>query len=121
MRKIDAYQVNIVDRTKKFAVAIIRLSSLLPKTPAGFAIASQLVRAVTSIGANLVEAQEAVSRGDFIHKVSISLKESKETVYWLELVLGADLLPKEKVEPMLREGGEISRILVATVRELIGK
>lgn len=81
MRRIDTYKVSLLDRTRIFAVRIIHLSSNLPKNPAGFTIADQLVRAGTSIGANFVEAQEATSRKDFFYKVNYSLKEAKETKY----------------------------------------
>ena len=118
MRKIDTYKVSLLDRTKFFAVKIIHLSSNLPKNPAGFTIADQLVRAGTSIGANFVEAQEATSRKDFFYKVNYSLKEAKETNYWLELILESELVPKLEIQPLLQESGEIVKILVTIVKKL---
>ena len=118
MRQIDGYEINILQRTKKFGVQIIKISSELPKNPAGFTIADQLVRAGTSIGANLIEAQEASSKKDFLYKINISLKEAKETIYWLNLTSESNLLNSEKISPALREGEEIVRILIAILRKL---
>jgi four helix bundle protein len=77
MRKINKYQRNILEQTKRFAIEMVKLFSGLSKNLAGFTIADQLVRAGTSIGANLIEAQEAVSLKDFFYKITISLKETK--------------------------------------------
>ncbi len=118
MRKIDHYEVNLLERTKTFAVSAIKISSCLPRNPAGFAIASQLVRAATSIGANLIEAQEAISHKDFLYKINISLKEAKETKYWLELIFSSNLLAIKEVAPILQENEEIVRILVASLKKL---
>jgi four helix bundle protein len=121
MREIDRYKLNILDRTKKFGIAIIKISSLLPKNPAGFTIADQLIRAGTSIGANLIEAQEAVSNKDFIYKISFSLKEAKETKYWLELISATNLINSQSVIPLLQENEEIVRILVTILKKLKNK
>jgi four helix bundle protein len=118
MRKIDGYKTSILDRARKFAVQVLLISSQLPKNPAGFTIADQLVRAATSIGANLIEAQEAVSSRDFLYKISISLKEAKETLYWLELIEGSKLLPKDVLSTLIQECNEIVRMLVTTSRKL---
>jgi len=118
VRKINSYKVNLLEKTKKFSVAIIKISSQLPKNPAGFTIADQVVRAGTSIGANLIEAQEAISAKDFFYKITVSLKEVKETKYWLELIYLSGLLAKKKVGPLLQEVEEIGKILIATVKRL---
>lgn len=118
MRKIDSYASNLLERAKRFSVLVIQLSSQLPKNPAGYAIASQLVRSATSIGANLVEAQESVSRKEFIYKVSIAVKESKECLYWLELIIESKLVDGVIVRPILQESAEIVKILVVSLRKL---
>ena len=77
-----------------------------------------IIRAATSIGANLIEAQEAVSQKDFLYKISISLKEAKETQYWLEIT-GLSIFPEdEELTVLLQESEELVKILVATVRKL---
>ncbi|EKD64956.1 MAG: hypothetical protein ACD_50C00232G0005, partial [uncultured bacterium] len=80
MEKFD-----ITVRCFNFGVDIVRLANKLPKTPAGFAIASQIIRSGTSVGANVVEAQDAISKKEFIRMMFISLKECRETLYWLAL------------------------------------
>lgn len=121
MRSINNYQFNILERTKRFSVDIIKLSSELPKNPAGFTLADQLVRAATSIGANLIEAQEAVSKSEFYYKINIALKESKETMYWLSLINDSKLLLKTDISSLLQESEEIVKILVAIARKLKNK
>lgn len=118
MRQIDNFEINIVDRAKNFGIECIKLSSELPKNPAGYTIANQFVRSSTSIGANLTESQEAVSNADFVHKISISLKEAKETRYWINLILESQLLPLSRVSNLLQENDEIVRILIAIVKKL---
>lgn len=97
---------------------MIKISAAFPKNPAGFTISDQLVRAGTSIGANLIEAQEAVSPKDFRYKIAISLKEAKEAKYWLELIRLSGLLDKRKIRPLLQEVDEIGKILVVTLKKL---
>jgi len=121
MRQIENYSINILERTKNFGVKIIRVSSKLPKNPAGFSIADQLVRAATSIGANLIEAQEAVSRSDFLYKISFSLKEAKETRYWLELTGMSKFLTANEIQPLLQENDEIVKILITISKKLKSK
>jgi four helix bundle protein len=120
-RKIDSYKSNIVEKAKKYSVLIVKLSTLLPKNPAGYSIAGQLVRSSTSVGANLVEAQEAVSKKDFIHKLTISLKEIKESRYWLEIIVKSGLLRKSEVDVVLQESEEIVKILVSSLKKLRNK
>lgn len=118
MRSIERYENNILQRAKKFSVQIILLCSQLPKTSVGFILTDQLVRAGISIGANLIEAQEAVSAKDFLHKISIALKEAKETRYWLELINVAGLLEENKLVSLLQEIEELIRILVTISKKL---
>ncbi len=118
MRTIDSYKSNLLIRTKQFGSEIIKFSLDLPRNPAGFTISDQLLRAATSIGANLIEAQEAVSNKDFLYKISFALKEAKETKYWLELVELSLLPGNGKLALLLRECEEIVKILVATLKKL---
>ena len=87
---------DIVERTFKFGVRIIKMGNALPKTPAGFALASQVIRSGTSVGANMQEAQSAFSRKDFIHCVQIALKEARETKFWIELITDSGILSQAK-------------------------
>ncbi len=106
---------DIRDRSKKFAIRVIKLINKFSKELALQEIAHQLVRSACSIGANLEEADAASSRKDFFHKVSISYKEAKETRYWLDLILEAELLKNQsnikEAEALRNEAIELSRIL----------
>lgn len=104
------------ERLLKFSVRIIKVVSGLPKTPAGFAIAPQLIKAATSIGANFIEAQDASSAKDFTHKLSISLREAKETEYWLKVIKLSELLSSLETEQELLECAEICAILSSSVK-----
>jgi len=99
-----------------FGVKIIKLANKLPKTPAGFAIASQLVKSGISIGANFFEAQDASSRPDFINKMSISLREARETAYWLDLIKLSDMLNGKDLDEAIIECQEIIAILAKSVK-----
>jgi four helix bundle protein len=108
---------NIQDRTFEFAVRIVKLCQQLDQTPGtSRTLANQLLRAGTSIGANLEEAKGGQSRADFISKVSISLKEARETHYWLRLLIASELLPVNQLAPLSQEAHEIVAILTTIVK-----
>lgn len=104
-------------RSLKFAVLIVKLSFLLPRNAAGFAIASQIVRSGTSIGANIHEAQDSSTRKEFIHSMTISLKEGRETEYWLLVIQEAGLISDPKLEIALKEIKELIKILTTIVKK----
>jgi len=111
MQKFD-----ITKRCFEFGAQIVKLVNKLPKTPAGFAIANQIIRSGTSIGANTVEAQDASSKKEFIRVMTIALKECRETLYWLALIDKTKLLPVLEIEACLNEGKQIRLILASIVR-----
>src|SRR3989344_5383959 len=98
---------DIRQRTLKFSVLIIRLITLLPKSPAGFAIANQVVRSGTSVGANVEEAQDASTRKEFIYTMTISLREARETEYWLRIIKETSLILNSKLDEALQEVSEL--------------
>lgn len=112
------YKEKLLDRLLRFSVRIIELAAHLPKTPAGFAIANQIIRSGCSIGANCAEAQHAISSKDFIHSLNIALKEARETYYWLEVIKQSKLIIRQQVNPELDECGQIVAILVSSVKSL---
>jgi|OpeIllAssembly_1097287.scaffolds.fasta_scaffold113720_2 four helix bundle protein len=112
-------QIGISERIIKFCGRIIKLVNVISETSAGKKVADQLVRCGTSIGANYEEAHGAQSRADFAHKMQIALKESRETRYWLCVVMEADLAPGFGVEALIDEATQLRAILgksVATIR-----
>lgn len=106
----------LLNKLLHFAVRIIMLAGKLPKTPAGYAIANQIIKSGTSIGANCEEAQDAFSGRDFLKTINISLKEAKETRYWLKVIKLSHLLDNRTVDLELQECNEIIAILISSVR-----
>jgi four helix bundle protein len=107
---------DIVERTFEFAVRIVKLADTLGRrSRIGEKLASQIIGSGTSIGANVEEAQAAESRADFIHKYRISLKEARETKYWLRLVVGAGLIAEKSAAALRTEADEISRVIAQIV------
>lgn len=108
-------EVELKQRTKQFALRILRLVDELPNTIAGRVIAGQLVRAGTSVGANYRAACRGRSKADFTAKLGIVVEEADESGYWMELIIEGTLLPEERVQPLLTEANEITAIMVASV------
>lgn len=98
------------DRTKDFALRIVRLVRALPRTPEGRAIANQLVRAGTSVGANYRAACLARSKKEFASKIGLVLEESDECCYWLDLIIQAEIVPPERVRELYDEACELTAI-----------
>ena len=90
-------QISITDRTKAFAIRIVKACSFLDEKPGVLrTLSRQLLRSGTSIGANCREAQSAQSDKDFINKLEIALKEARETQYWLEILIESQLVEEHK-------------------------
>ena len=102
------------DRTKQFALPVLKLVAALPKTIEGRAIASQLVRSGTSVAANYRATCRARSKAGFIAKIGVVLEEADETLLWLELISEGNLLPPRRVDPLLNEANELVAIMVAS-------
>jgi four helix bundle protein len=115
--KADQSKANqLEDRLIDFAVRIIKLTSRLPKTPAGKHIAGQILRSGTSPAPNYGEARGAESGADFIHKLGIVLKELNETSIWLRIIDRSALLTRTLLIDIMLETQELSRIFAASLR-----
>lgn len=90
---------------------MIRLCQYLQTEKREYVLSKQILRSGTSIGANAKEATQAISRPDFINKMSIALKECAETEYWLELLHETDYLTKSEFQSLYSENSEIKKIL----------
>src|SRR3954449_157754 len=102
----------ICDRSFEFGVRILNLcAALWDRGPKARRVASELIRCGTSIGANAEEAQEGQTTPDYIAKMSISRKESRETLYWLRLGVRAKILNEGQVVWELREAAELRRMI----------
>lgn len=103
------------ERFLDFGAMIIKLCSNLRRTVMEREIAMQLFRAATSIGANYEEARGAASNADFVHKLRICFKESKESMYWLKLLDRSELLSETLIVDAMKEAEVISRILAKSL------
>ena len=99
-----------------FAVRIIKLYKYLKKTHHEFELSLQVLRAGTSVGALIREAEHAESRKDFIHKLNIGLKEINESVYWLDLLFATDFINKPMYDSMKTDGETLLRMLIASIK-----
>lgn len=107
-----------LEKSKAFAIRIVRLYVHLRETKREYVMSKQLLRCGTSIGANLAEAECAISRADFKTKVYIALKECAETMYWIELLMETNYLTSEQYESIYADAVEIRKILTATTKTI---
>lgn len=108
---------DLKERTLVFGTKVVRAVSCLPRDPRGWVIQKQLVRAGTSIGANVWEADAALTDAEFANKISIARKEASETQYWLELAQRTELMPRDTCEDLCGLASELARILGTIVRK----
>ncbi|MCY7348840.1 MAG: four helix bundle protein [Pyrinomonadaceae bacterium] len=103
------------EKSYSFALRAVRMCRYLTDEKKEFVLSKQILRSGTSIGANIEEAFQGQSNADFIHKLSISLKESFETNYWLRLLRDAEYLSEKESESMLADCEELQKLLTASV------
>jgi len=109
----------IAERAFEFAVRIVKLCQELDERPGvSRTLANQLLRSGTSVGANLEESKGGQSRADFLSKVSISLKEARETHYWLRILIASSIVTERQLIPLLDEANQIIAILTTIVKKL---
>jgi len=112
---------DIYERTKAFALRVIKLFSALPKTTEARVIGKQVLRSATSVGAHLREGRRSRSNAELISKIGGALQELDETGYWLELLGESGIVKSEMLEPLLAEAGELTAILVTSVKNVKAK
>ena len=108
------------ERTRRFALRIIKLFRSLPKTDEARILGKQVLRSGTSIGANYRAACRTRSRAEFVAKLGIVLEEADETAFWLELMRDSGIFPEEKLKDIVHEAKELVAIFVASVRTAKG-
>ena len=114
-------EIKMKQRTKAFALRILKLADALPRSRSGNAVANQVVRSGTSVAANYRALCRSKSRADFINKTSIVEEEADETCFWLELIVDGELLTKSRIQPLLQEAGELTAMLVASRKTAISR
>ena len=103
-------------RTRAFALRIVKLYVLLPKTAEAQILGKQLLRSGTSVGAHYHEATRSRSNAEFISKMEAGLQELEETIYWLNLLIDCGIVKKERLATLCQEADELAAILVASVK-----
>jgi four helix bundle protein len=108
--------MNLTDRTRDFALRVIRLCAALPTNRTNDVIARQLLKSGTSPGAHFREAIRARSKAEYVAKLNGGLMELEETLYWLEIVEGAGLMTTRKLAEITKETNELIAIFVSLIK-----
>ena len=103
-------------KTKRFAVKIIRFANALMADKKEYIISRQVLRSGTAIGANTRESWNAQSKADFISKLSIALKEADETLYWLEILFESEMITREEFNDLHADLKEIIALLTSSIK-----
>lgn len=106
----------VLDKSKAFAIRIINLYKHLIESGQVYALANQILRSGTSIGANVREAVRGQSKPDFYSKLGIALKEADETAYWLELLYESEYITQKQFDSLYSDCTELIKLLVAITK-----
>ena len=118
MKEARTGQYDLEDRTFDFAKEVRALTKLIPKTVGNIEDSKQLVRSSGSVGANYIEANESLSKKDFLMRIKICRKEAKESRYWLRLIdAGDDSTVKKHRDDLVKEATELTSIFGAILRK----
>ena len=117
----EEFRKQLIKRAFELARRVIALVGKFPSNRAAWVIADQLIRAITSIGANIIEAQAASSKKDFTNFLNHALKSGNESKFWLALAKDLDSKLIKEIELLLKETDELVKILGSSVRTLRGK
>jgi four helix bundle protein len=109
---------DLKERTREYALRIVRLYAAMPKSSTAQVLGKQLLRSGTSVGAHYREATRSRSDAEFVSKIEGALQEIEETRYWLELIVGADVLALDRVQWLLTETDELTAILVTCAKRV---
>ena len=109
------------DRTRALALRVIKVVNPLPQDEVGRVIGHQLLKSGTSVGANYRASMRAKSPADMVNKLKIVEEEADETIYWLELLVDAELIPQSKLQPLIAEANEIVAMTVASIKTIRSK
>lgn len=104
------------EKSYSFALRVVKMCRYLNEEKREFILSKQVLRSGTSNGANIEEANQGQSKSDFIHKLSISLKEAVETNYWLRLLRDSEYLSKSQAESLLSDCCELEKLLTSSIK-----
>ena len=106
----------IQQKSKVFAIRVVKFYRYLCEEKKEFVLSKQILRSGTSIGANVRESKNAQSPADFINKLNIALKEADETCYWLEILLGGEVITQSEYDSIYPDAEELVKMLVTTIK-----
>ena len=109
------------DRTKQFALRVVRMYSSLPKQSAAQVMGKQVLRSGTSVAANFREASRARSNAEFAAKLGIVVQELDETMLWFELLVESDIIGDDKLRPLHSEADELIKIMITAIKHTKSK
>jgi four helix bundle protein len=115
-KRTDVRSEQLKDRTKQFAIGIVRLFRSLPKADEARVIGRQLLRSGTSVAANYRAVCRARSKAEFAAKMGVVVEEADETVFWLEMLVDTDTMSNNEIDGLLTEGNELLAIFAASQR-----
>lgn len=121
MKNNEEYKRALIHRSYNFSLAIMRMLDMMQKDFSSEIVAKQILRSATSVGANIIEAQAASSKRDFINFLHHALKSANETKYWLGLLRDGQKIDREYASKLLEEAIELSRMLGSSLLVLKGK
>jgi four helix bundle protein len=119
LMSIDKHK-ELKDRTKAFALRVIKMSDVLPRTRAANVITNQILRSATSMAANYRAVGRARSKAEFLSKLGVVVEEADETVFWLEMLADSGIVPANKMRKMFDEANQLMLIFSASRRTAKG-
>lgn len=111
---------SLSDRSRRFALEVIRLYASLPQGTVEYCLGKQLLRSATSVGAHLSEGKRSRTRAEVISKSEVALQELEESAYWMSLMQEANIAPSRRLVPLQQEANELTAMLVTGIRRLKG-
>ncbi len=118
MVREDRFIYDLEERTYQFALSVRKFVKMLPRTSANLEDSRQLIKSSGSVGANYIEANEALSKKDFLMRIKISRKESKESIYWLKLLRdNNDLQYHQEANQLIQEATELKKIFSSIIEK----
>jgi four helix bundle protein len=112
---------DLKERTKRYAVRIVRLFTALPKSTEAQVLGKQLLRSGTSVGAHYREATRSRSNAEFVSKIEGGLQELAESGYWLELLVETEIMPADRLADLMKEADELTAILITCAKNAKAK
>lgn len=108
-------ETDLRNRTKQFALRVIKVVNSLPRNQTARVLGNQLLRSGTSVGANYRSACRARSTADFVSKLGIVVEEADESLYWMELIVDSGLVPTKRMTNIMQEANELTAIFTASI------